>query len=115
VEEHLYRALVQHAFGDRALEFERVDLEVFAARSRMAFRIDLMILVREVLELDRLIGEQCVASWAAQVAAGFFVARVGGDARLLDDCQHALGDLHSALNPRSIRHVLSFCFGPHQR
>ena len=71
MEEHLHRAPRAPALGDRALELERIDLEVFASRARVILGIDAVVLVGQVLELDRPICEQAIGFGPFQKAAAF--------------------------------------------
>src|SRR5687767_4187045 len=99
MEEYLHRAAALPPFLDRALELQRIDLEVLAAGAGMAFRIGAVVLVGEVLELDRGIDRQRIARRAAQVATSFFLAAVGFSARAFDLAQHSARDANAAAGP----------------
>jgi hypothetical protein len=89
-------------FTNRALELERVDLEVVVAGARVTFRIRLVILVGQVLELDGSVDGQRIADGAFQVAARLLVARVSGATGLLDNGQDRLGDGDVAFGPGAL-------------
>src|SRR6185436_18890665 len=69
------------AFANGALELQGVDLEVLAPGSWVALRVDRVVLVRQVLELDGSIGKQGIAGRTIEEAASLLVAlvrRAGG-------------------------------------
>jgi hypothetical protein len=102
VEEDLHGAALFAALAEGLLELHAVDLEVLATGARVTFWVDRVVLVGQVLELDRPIAEQGVGERAFNVAAGLFVPRVGGASCALDLFDHAAGEPQISIDPRGL-------------
>src|SRR5688572_10541334 len=76
MEKDLHGSTLRVALLESAREMDGVDLEVFTAGARVPFRIDGVILVCQILELDGAIDQKRIIRGTFQVTARLLVARV---------------------------------------